>query len=81
MHNGIRKVKGLDHRAEPAEMEYKMYLIKYYNDWLTYRREFVSSLFYCSIFIDSKNIFTANLLYEINLQSTSLPNQMCFATV
>ena len=62
MHNGIRKVKGLDHRAEPAEKEYKMYPIKYYNDWLTYRREFVSSLFYCSIFIDSKNIFTANLL-------------------
>ena len=25
MHNGIRKVKGFDHRTEPAEMEYKMY--------------------------------------------------------
>ena len=80
MHNGIREVKGLDHKAEPAEMDYKMYPINR-NDWLTYRREFVSSLFYCSIFIDSKNIFTANLLYEINLQSTSLPNQMCFETV
>ena len=34
MHNGIRKVKGLDHRAEPAEMEYKMYPMNH-NDWLT----------------------------------------------
>ena len=34
MHNGIRKVKGLDHRAGPAEMEYKRYPINR-NDWLT----------------------------------------------
>ena len=80
MHNGIREVKGLDHKAEPAEMEYKMYPINR-NDWLTYRREFVSSLFYCSIFIVSKIIFTANLLYEISLQSTFLPNQLYVETV
>ena len=31
--------------------------------------------------MDSKIIFTANLLYEISLQSTPLPNQLYFETV
>ena len=40
----------MEHRVEPAEMEYKMYPVNC-NDLLTYG-EFVSSLFYRSIFID-----------------------------